>query len=68
MKNSPESSALSRKRSQPTKRSTLLASNQLSKSEIVLLQQSKKSIADFVQKELPERLKKHHLEHLLIKT
>ncbi len=43
-------------------------SNQLTPSEIVLLQQSKKSIADYVRKELPERLKQRHLEHLLTKA
>ena len=52
---------------QPTKRSFVLASYRLSPSEITALQQSKKSIADYVQKELPERLKKQHLEHLLLK-
>jgi hypothetical protein len=45
-----------------------MASNQLTPSEIVLLQQSKKSIADYVQKELPERLKQRHLEHMLTKA
>lgn len=53
---------------QTSKRSSSLASNRLSPSEIASLQQSKKSIADFVQKELPERLKKLHLEHLLNKN
>ena len=52
---------------QPTKRSSVLASYRLSPAEIAALQQSKKSIADYVQKELPERLKKLHLEHLLLK-
>ena len=51
----------------PTKRNTLLVSDPLTKSEIVLLQQGKKSIADFVQKELPARLKARSLEHLLTK-
>jgi hypothetical protein len=37
----------------------------LTPSEIDLLQQSKKSIADYVQKELPGRLKQQHLEHVL---
>lgn len=68
MKNSLQHSASSPKHSPPTKRSTLLASNQLTKSEIDSLQQSKKSIAAYVQKELRDRLKKHHLEHLLIKA
>jgi hypothetical protein len=39
----------------------------LTASEIASLQQSKKSIADFVQKELAERLKQRHQEHMLTK-
>ena len=54
--------------SPPTKPSTSLVSSQLSNSEIDSLRQSKKLIADYVQKELRERLKERHLEHLLIKT
>ena len=54
-------------RSQPTRPSTLLVSNLLTPSEIDLLRQSKKSIADYVQKELPVRLKQRHLEHVLNK-
>ena len=61
------SSASSQKPLAPTKRNTVLVSDPLTKSEIVLLQHGKKSIADFVQKELPARLKARHLEHLLIK-
>jgi hypothetical protein len=37
----------------------------LTPSEIDLLRQSKKSIADYVQRELPARLKQRNLEHLL---
>jgi hypothetical protein len=40
----------------------------LTPSEIDLLRQSKKSIADYVQRELPVRLKSRHLEHLLNKA
>jgi len=65
---SQKSSVLSQQHSPPTRRSTLLASNLLTSSEIDSLRQSKKSIAAYVQKELCERLKKRHLEHLLIKT
>ena len=67
MMNSPKSSALSQPLSQPTKLNTSRVSDQLTPSEIDLLRQSKKSIADFVQKELPERLKQRHLEHILAK-
>ncbi len=65
MKNSPVSSASSQMPSQPTRPNTLLVSNLLTPSEIDLLRQSKKAIADYVQKELSERLKQRHLEHLL---
>ena len=68
MKNSPKSSALSQPRSQPTKLNTSVVSDQLTPSEIDWLRQSKKSIADFVQKELPERLKQRHLEYVLDKS
>ena len=67
MMNSPKSSALSQPLSQPTKLNTSRVSDQLTPSEIDLLRQSKKSISDFVQKELPERLKQRHLEHILAK-
>jgi len=66
--NSQKFSASSPVRSRPTKPSTWLASSQLTPSEIALLRQSKKSIADYVQKELPERLKQRHLEHMLTKA
>lgn len=46
---------------------TLLASDLLTKSEIALLQQSKKSITDFVQKELPARLKARQQDYMLHK-
>ena len=65
---SQKSLASSQQRLLPTRPSTSLVSSQLTSSEIDSLRQSKKSIAAYVQKELPERLKKHHLEHLLIKT
>ena len=65
---SKKPSASSQTHSRPTRQSTWLASNQLTPSEIVLLQHSKKSIADYVQKELPERLKQRHLEHMLTKA
>lgn len=65
---SKKPSASSQTHSRPTRQGTWLASNQLTPSEIVLLQQSKKSIADYVQKELPERLKQRHLEHMLTKA
>ncbi|QTQ33538.1 hypothetical protein [Aromatoleum bremense] len=66
--NSQKSSASSQTPSRPTRQSTWLASNRLTPSEIALLQQSKESIADYVQKELPERLKQRHLEHMLTKV
>ena len=65
MMNLPMSSASRQTRSPPTRPSTLLGSNLLTPSEIDLLLQSKKSIADYVQKELPARLKQRHLEHIL---
>ena len=67
MMNSPKSSASSPTRSLPMKPSTSLVSDQLTPSEIDALRQSKKSIADFVQKELPESLKQRHMEHILAK-
>ncbi len=67
MMNSPTSSASSQPLSPPTKLNTLRVSDQLTPSEIDSLRQSKKSIADFVQKELPERLKQRHMEHILAK-
>ena len=65
MKNSLKSSGLTPTRSRPMKPSIWSVSSQLTPSEIVSLRQSKKLIADYVQKELPERLKERHLEHLL---
>jgi hypothetical protein len=47
------------------KPNTWSALSQLTPSEIDLLRQSKKSIADYVQKELLGQLKQRHLEHLL---
>lgn len=61
------SSASSLKQSQPMEPNTLLASDLLTKSEIALLQQSKKSITDFVQKELPARLKARQQDYMLHK-
>ncbi len=65
---SSTSSASSPKHSPPTKPNTLLVSDPLTKSEIALLQQGKKSIADFVQKELPARLKARHQDYMLYKA
>ena len=65
---SSTSSASNPKRLQPTKPNTLLVSDPLTKSEIALLQQGKKSIADFVQKELPARLKARHQDYMLYKA
>ena len=62
------SSASSQKPLAPTKRNILLVSDPLTKSEIALLQQGKKSIADFVQKELPARLKARHQDYMLYKA
>jgi hypothetical protein len=56
--NSQQSSASNHTPSQPTKPTTLWVSSQLTRSEIDSLRQSKKSIADYVQKALPERLAK----------
>ena len=39
----------------PTKPDTLLVSDQLTRSEIDLLRQNKKSISDYVQKVYPDR-------------
>jgi len=50
------------------KHRTWLALNQLTPSEIASLQQSKKSIADYVQRELSERMKQRHLEHMVPKV
>jgi hypothetical protein len=50
------------------KPSTSLVSDQLTPSEIDALRQSKKSIAAYVQKELPELLKQHQLGYVLNKT
>ena len=68
MVNLQKSLASSQKPSQQTRQSTWLASDRLTPSEIVLLWQSKKSIADYVQKELPKRLKQRGLEHILTKA
>lgn len=68
MMNSPKSSASSQAPSPPTKRNTSQVFDLLTPSEIDLLRQSKKSIADYVQRELPVRLKNRHLEHLLNKA
>ena len=65
---SSTSSALSPKRLPPTKPNTLLVSDPLTKSEIALLQQGKKSITDFVQKELPARLKARQQDYMLYKA
>ena len=54
--NSSKSSGSTQSRSQPTRPTTLLVSSQLTRSEIDALRQSKKLIADYVQKALPERL------------
>ena len=51
-----KSSASTPPPSQPTRPDTLLVSNRLTPSEIALLRQGKKSISDYVQKELPARL------------
>ena len=50
------------------KRSTSLVSDQLTPSEIDALRQSKKSIAAYVQRELPELLKQHKLDYVLNET
>ena len=65
---SKKPSASSQTRSRSTRQGIWMASNQLTPSEIVLLQQSKKSIADYVRKELSARLKQRHLEHMLTKA
>lgn len=62
--NSQKSSASSQKPSPQTRQSTWSASDPLTPSEIVLLQQSKKSIADYVRKELSARLKQRLWAHL----
>ena len=67
MMNSPKFSASSQEPSQPTKPNTSQVFDLLTPSEIDLLRQSKKSIADYVQRELPVRLKQRHMEHLLNK-
>jgi len=66
--NLPKSLASSQAHSQPMKHRTWLALNQLTPSEIASLQQSKKSIADYVQRELSERMKQRHLEHMVPKV
>jgi hypothetical protein len=65
MKNLPMFSASSQAPLQLMKPNTWSALSQLTPSEIDLLRQSKKSIADYVQKELLGQLKQRHLEHLL---
>ena len=65
MMNSQKSSASSQEHLAPTKPSASRVSDLLTPSEIDLLRQSKKSIADDVQRELPARLKQRNLEHLL---
>lgn len=62
------SSGSSPKHLQPMKLNTLLVSDPLTRSEIDLLQQNKKSITDFVQKELPERLKARQMDYMLYKA
>ena len=62
------SSASNPKHLPPTRPNTLLVSDPLTSSEIALLQQGKKSIADFVQKELPERLRERQQEYMLYKN
>ena len=66
--NSSTSSTSNLQPSQPTRQATLSLSSRLTRSEIDALRQNKKSIADYVQKELPERLKQRHLEHMLTKA
>lgn len=68
MINSPKSSESSMPHSQPMKLKTLRVSDQLTPSEIDVLRQSKKSIAAYVQRELPELLKQHQLGYVLNKT
>lgn len=52
---------------QPTVANNALASNRLTPAEIALLQQGKKAISDYVQAELPARLAKLGLAHILHK-
>ncbi len=54
--NSSTSSTSNLQPSQPTRQATLSISSRLTRSEIDALRQSKKSIADYVQRELPARL------------
>jgi hypothetical protein len=68
MMNSPKSSVSSQESSLSTKPNTSQVFDLLTPSEIDLLRQSKKSIADYVQRELPVRLKQRHMEHLLNKA
>ena len=68
MMNSKRFLALTPARLQPTNRSTLWVSDRLTPSEIVALRQSKKSIADYVQKELPGRLRERHWEYMMNKS
>lgn len=59
--------ASSQEHLQPTKSDISTVSARLTPSEINLLRQSKKSISDYVQSELPVRLKSLNLEHFLNK-
>jgi hypothetical protein len=63
MMNLLKSSASSQEHSLPTKLNTSRGSDLLTPSEIDLLRQSKKSIADYVQRELPVRLKQSSLQN-----
>ena len=56
--NASKSSASNHTLSPPTRPTTLWVSSQLTRFEIDSLRQSKKLIADYVQKALPERLAK----------
>jgi len=67
MMNLSKSSASSQEHSLPTKLNTSRVSDLLTPSEIDLLRQNKKSIADYVQREIPARPKQRHLDHLLNK-
>ena len=61
MINSQKASASSQEYLPPTKPNISRVSDLLTPSEIDLLRQSKKSIADDVQRELPARLKQRNL-------
>ena len=54
--NSFTSSTPNQQLSRPTRQATLSISSRLTRSEIDALRQNKKSIADYVQRELPARL------------